>query len=315
MLRFCWILLFALLLQGSQWAAAQTFTIPVLPDTQIEVRARPEMLESQLKWLVQNKKALKIPMVLHVGDIVDWNNESQWEMASKQFETLDKAKIPYALAVGNHDTAAVGEFSGSAAPGNVNANLRITDKFNRFFPVRRFKTQKGRFEEGKSDNAFYTFKAGNLNWLVLTLEFCARQGPIDWANKVVAAHPKHNVIVLTHFHLNDRGEINSNNAGYGDLTTQSIYDQFMKKHANIVMVLSGHTGSSAHRADVGEAGNTVHQILQDYQNQDSGGGYIRLLEIDTKAGTIAARMYSPFYNKTKDDESKFSLEGVKFIQK
>lgn len=228
---------------------------------------------------------------------------------------LDEAKLPYALAVGNHDTAAVGEFSGSAAPGNVNANLRDTTKFNTYFPVSRFTAQVGRYEPGKSDNAYYTFKAGGLDWLVLTLEFCARQGPVDWANGVLDAYPKHNVIVLTHFHLNSKGEINKNNAGYGNLTTQSVYDQLIKKHANVLMVLSGHVDSSAWRTDQGEKGNIIYQILQDYQTQDAGGGYIRLLDIDTEADTIAARMYSPFYDKTKEDASKFSFTGVKFIGK
>ncbi|RYX83729.1 metallophosphoesterase [bacterium] len=295
-------------------ALAKPFTIPVLPDTQIAVRARPEMLNSQLDWIVQNKKALKIPLVLHVGDIVDWDNIKQWETADKSFEVLDKARIPYALAVGNHDTAAVGEFSGSAAPGNVNLNLRNTAKFNQFFPTKRFKAQKGRYEEGKSDNAFYTFKAQGLNWMVVTLEFCARQGPVDWANQVIAAHPHHNVIILTHFHLTSKGEINQNNAGYGNLTTQSIYDQMIKKHANILLVLSGHVDSSAWRTDKGEQGNTIYQILQDYQSSDSGGGYIRLLEIDPEKGTLSAQMYSPFYSKTREDDSKFSFSDMKFIR-
>jgi len=295
-------------------ASAKPFTLPVLPDTQIAVRAKPEMLGSQLEWLVQNKKPLKIPMVLHVGDIVDWDNVTQWETASSAFKVLDNAKIPYALAVGNHDTAAVGEFSGSAAPGNVNANLRNTTKFNTYFPVSRFTAQKGRYEEGKSDNAYYTFKADGLNWLVLTLEFCARQGPVDWANEVIPKFPHHNVIILTHFHLRSNGEINQTNAGYGNLSTQVIFDQLIKKHPNILMVLSGHVDTSASRTDVGEKGNTIYQILQDYQGQDSGGGYIRLLEIDTKAGTIGAKMYSPFYDKTKEDASKFSFTGVKFVK-
>ncbi|BCM92146.1 hypothetical protein IAD21_04025 [Abditibacteriota bacterium] len=295
-------------------ALARPFTIPVLPDTQIEVRARPDMLKSQLNWIVANKKALKIPVVLHVGDIVDWDNAKQWDDASKALSVLDEARLPYALAVGNHDTAAVGQFSGSAAPGNVNLNLRNTAKFNYYFPVDRFKAQQGRFEEGKSDNAFYTFKAGGLNWMVVTLEFCARQGPVDWANGVVAAHPKHNVILLTHFHLTSKGEINQNNAGYGNLTNQSIYDQLIKKHSNILMVLSGHVDSSSWRTDKGEKGNTIYQILQDYQTSDSGGGYIRLLEVDPEKGTVSARMYSPFYDKTKDDFSQFSFSDVKFIR-
>jgi hypothetical protein len=254
-----------------------------------------------------------MPMVLHVGDIVDFDNLKHWQTASRAFETLDKVKLPYALAVGNHDTSAVGEFSGSAAPGNVNANLRKTEKFNSFFPVRRFRSQKGRYEEGKSDNAFYTFKAGGLKWIVVTLEFCARPGPVEWANTVLRRFPRHNAIILTHFHLNSKGEINQDNAGYGDLTTQAVYDRMIKKHANVLMVLSGHVDTSAWRADKGEKGNTIYQILQDYQGQDAGGGFIRLLEIDTERGTIAARMYSPFYNTTKTDASQFKFSNVKFI--
>lgn len=299
---------------NGQVARAEPFTIPVLPDTQVAVNRKPEMLTSQLNWIAAMQYALKIPMVLHVGDIVDWNNTKQWSTASDAFKILDTAKLPYALAVGNHDTATVGEFSGSAAPGNVNTNLRNTTSFNSYFPVGRLVAQQGRYEEGKSDNAFYTFKAGGLDWMVVTLEFCARQGPVDWADTVIAAHPKHNVIILTHYHLKPNGEINGDNAGYGDLSPQVIYNGMTKKHANVLLVLSGHVDSSAHRADIGEQGNTIYQILQDYQTQDGGGGYIRLLEIDPEAGTISARMYSPFYDKTKDDASKFALTGVKFVK-
>jgi hypothetical protein len=312
--RKLFLFIVAFLALQAKWTFARPFILPVLPDTQGEVHFKPEMLDSQLNWLAQHKKALRIPMVLHVGDIVDWDNVSHWETASRAFTILDKAKLNYALAVGNHDTAAVGRFSGSAAPGNVNANLRNTIKFNYFFPPSRLKAQKGQHEHGKSDNAYYTFKAGGLKWLVLTLEFCSRQSPVDWANTVLPRFPRHNVIILTHFHLNSKGEINQTNAGYGNLTTQAVYDQLIKKHPNVLMVLSGHVSSSAWRTDPGEKGNIIYQMLQNYQGQDYGGGYIRLLEIDTQAGTIAARMYSPFYNKTKDDSSKFSFSGVKFIR-
>jgi hypothetical protein len=309
------IVLICLLSQvGLSVAHAQRFTIPVLPDTQVEVDARPEMLYSQLRWIATNKKASKIPIVLHVGDVVNYDNWEHWERASKIFKVLDSAKVPYALALGNHDTEAVGVHNGGAAPGNVNANLRKTTKFNTCFPVKRFSAQVGRYEPNKSDNSFYTFKAGGLNWLVVTLEFCARQGPVDWANTVIDKYPKHNVIILTHYHLTPKGEINQTNAGYGDLTSQAIYDQMIKKHHNILFVLSGHVVTSAHRTDVGDKGNTIYQLLQNYQSLDYGGGYIRLLEIDPKAGTLSASMYSPFYNITKNDESKFSISGIKFIK-
>lgn len=304
------VLLVALQFALSSVIQAQKFVIPVLPDTQNEVRHKPAMFMSQMQWIAAEKDSLNIPFVLHVGDVVDSNNDVEFERASKGFLILDKAKIPYAIAVGNHDTDRA-----SKEVGDANDNLRTTKLFNSYFPVKRFKSQKGRFEKNKSDNALYTFKAGGLKWLVMTLEFCARQEVVDWANKILPKYPGYNVIVLTHYFLNGKGEIAPNNSGYGDLTCQSIYDQLIKKHANIRMVICGHTGSSTWRDDVGDHGNHIYEILQDYQGEDNGGGYMRLLEIDPQAGTISAKMYSPVYNKTRDDYSKFSFSGVKFVRK
>lgn len=297
----------------TQLSIAQKFVIPVLPDTQGAVNYQPAMFTSQMEWLATHRDSLRIPVVLHVGDVVDFNNTIQYQRASDGYSILDKARVPYAITLGNHDTNAVGENSGSAAPGNANQNLRTTSRFNQYFPVGRFALQKDRFEAGKSDNATYTFKAGGLNWLILTLEFCPRQGAVNWANQVLNNYPNHNAIILTHFYLTPQGEISQNNAGYGDLSIQSVYDQLVKKHPNILLVLSGHNDNSAWRNDIGEKGNHIYSILQDYQFENNGNGLIRLLEIDTEAGTISAKMYSPYLKKTLEDASKFSFQNVKFI--
>lgn len=311
--RWCRVPLAAFVFAASICARAETFTLVVLPDTQIAVRARPELTRSQMDWIVRNRVGKNIPFVLHVGDVVDWDTPEleQWETASECFARLDAAGVPYAIAVGNHDTAAVGP-GGSAAPGDTRANLRVTESFNRFFPVKRFRAQTGRMEEGKSDNACYAFRAGGLDWLVVALELWARPESIAWANRVVAGHPRHNVIVLTHSHLNSRGEIEARNGGYGDRSPRHVFDHFIAKHANVRLVFSGHVGGSAWREDRGEQGNRIVQILQCYQTRDAGGGYLRLLEIDPKVGTISASMYSPFHDKTLEDGSGFRIEGVEF---
>lgn len=293
--------------------SAQKFTLAVLPDTQVEVGDKPEMFMSQMNWIVAKKDSLNIPFVLHVGDVVNFNNGVHYIRANEGFKLLDDAKIPYAISLGNHDTDAVGENSGSAAPGKTNTNLRITGKFNAYHPVSKFIAQKGRFEECKSDNAYYTFNAGGLKWMVFNMEFCARKEAVAWAARVIAKNPKYNVIILTHYFLNGRGEIGKDNAGYGDTSPQYMNEQIVSKYANVRLVLSGHTGVSAYRDDIGVKGNHVYSILQDYQGQDKGGGYIRLLEIDPAQGTISAKMYSPYYNLTKEDKSMFALSGVSFV--
>ena len=299
---------------ASHSAMAETFTLVVQPDPQIAVRSKPGMTASQMDWIVKNRTPLNIPFVICVGDVIDWDtpDHAQWITASRCFDVLDRAKIPYAIAVGNHDTAAVKE-GGSAAPGNVRENVRDTTKFNRFFPVTRFPAQRGRQVEGKSDNAWYSFHAGGVDWLVLALELWARPEAVAWANTVAAAYPNHNIIVVTHAHLDAKGGIQQNNGGYGAQSPQVVFDEFIKQHANVRLVLSGHVGDSGWRADKGAKGNTIYQILQCYQHRDAGGGYLRLLEIDTAARTIRASMYSPFHDTTLPDASAFSFREVDFV--
>lgn len=303
-------------LLGGAWGG-ETFTLPIFPDTQAMLDARHDKLEmftKQLQWIVQNRESARIPFVLHVGDIIDFDtrDEHMWKRASDGFGILDQAGIGYALANGNHDGAAVFN-RGSAAPGDTHANVRHTVQFNRYFPVRRFTHQVDRFE-GRSENAAYTFDAGGLKWLVVTLEFCCRQAPLDWAKTVLPRYPDHNVIILTHYHLNPAGGIVQNNAGYGDLSPQQIFDQFISRYSNVRFVFSGHVVYSATREDRGVFGNRILQMLQNYQSEDSGGGYLRLVEVDPQGGRISGHMYSPYYDKTREDKSRFTFDGVDFVR-
>jgi hypothetical protein len=272
------------------------------------------MFYSQVNWILKKRDSLKVPMVLHVGDIVNFNNTDHWEVASKGFDILDRVRVPYALAVGNHDTEAVGEFSGSAAPGNTNQNLRRTSFFNEYFPVQRFTNQRGRYEEGKSDNAYYTFKEGDTNWMILTMEFCPRLGVLNWAEDVIRRYYMYNVIILTHYYLTPKSTIADRNAGYGDFSPQDIFQRVASKYPNVLLVLSGHVTKSAFRVDTGTAGNKIYQILQNYQDEDFGGGYLRLLSIDVDKKTISGKMYSPYYDKVRSDSSTFEFKDVQFLK-
>lgn len=307
------VLLSFIFISTFQVVVSQKFTIPVLPDTQESVAFKNEYFLAQMNWLVDKCDSLNAPIVLHVGDLVNFDNHNHWIVASNGMKMLDDAQIPYAVTLGNHDTEAVGENSGSAAPGDVNENLRKTTKFNQYFPVERFPLQKGRYEEGKSDNAYYTFEAGGVKWLVVTLEFCARQGAAEWMSDVLGQFPAHNAIILTHYHLTSTGIIYNGNAGYGDMNVKTIFDNYIKPHKNVLMVLSGHVCSSASRTDMGTQGNKIYQMLQDYQCSDYGGAYIRLLDIDVDQKTINAKMYSPLYDKVLGGSTSYSLAYVKFI--
>ena len=307
-------LLTACLLMLSMTTFAQKFTIPVFPDSQSEIDSNMGMFNSQLDWIIQNQKKENIPMVLHVGDVVNFDNLTHWDKASQGFARLDSAHIDYAITLGNHDNEAVQEYNGSAAPGDTYANVRKTSKFNSYFPTYRFRAQRGTYEPGKSDNAYYTFRTGNTYWLVVTLEFCPRPEMVEWANKIVKKYHEHNVIILTHYYLNGKGEIVKNNAGYGDSSPQYIFDNLVKLHPNIKFVISGHVGFSSFKVDEGVNHNKIYQMLQNYQNVEYGGGYLRLMRFDLDKGTVDCELYSPYFKKSKPENTHYKIEGFTTIK-
>jgi hypothetical protein len=64
----------------AQPASAEDFTIIVLTDTQFYSANYPDIYTSQTQWIVDNREALNIAYVTHVGDIVDnCNQTSQWQ--------------------------------------------------------------------------------------------------------------------------------------------------------------------------------------------------------------------------------------------
>ncbi|HYG35999.1 MAG TPA: beta-L-arabinofuranosidase domain-containing protein, partial [Clostridia bacterium] len=297
---------------ASAEAGEQKFTIAVIPDSQQEVLNEGDTrLARRLEWLVKSRQELNLKMVLHVGDLMNWDTPDhvQYKRASAAMTILDQDRVPYACALGNHDTAAV-QVGGSAAPGNVNANLRVTTTYNTYFPVPRFRALQSVYEEGKVDNACHAFHAGGLDWLVINLELWARTGAVEWTEAVLEQHPHHNAIVLTHSHLNANGDIEPTKGGYGDNSPQYVFDR-LRKHANLRFIFSGHTGKQAYRTDQGTHGNTIHQFLQCYH--DSQSNPVRLLEIDVQHNTIKSWVYCPATDETKQDGSKMTITGVSWV--
>lgn len=289
------------------------FSVAVLPDTQMEMlRAADTKFRNRATWLADNKAALDLRYALQVGDLVNWGNvdRSQFAKASADIQPLEAA-VPWAGAIGNHDTAAVCK-GGSACPGaRASATVRDTTAYNEAFPVSRFPNMGGEFEPGKVDNAYQTFSAGGVEWLVLSLELWPRASAVTWAQSVVASHPSHNVIVLTHSYLDANGSISTSNGGYGATSPQYLFDHLIKTYPNIKMVLSGHVGTSASRIDKGVNGNKIVSILQTFHSGRTNP--VRLVEIDTAAGTVNSRVYAPFSN-TSYPEYKTSAAGLTFVR-
>ena len=289
--------------------AEDKFTLAIVPDVQQEVQ--DNRFAQRLQWLVDNRTALIIKLMLQCGDMMNFNLESQYAHQSAALEVLDHAKLPYVTCLGNHDTAAVRYDSGSAAPGNTNTNLRITTRYNTYFPTTRFKLLSGVYEPGKIDNAYHMFTAGGLNWLVINLELWPRSGVVAWTRTIVAKYPDHNVIFLTHAFLNADSTIQQDNGGYGNSTPQYLFDQAMKPYANVRLVFSGHTGTWGYRKDTGTNGNAIYEFLQCYHDTSNP---TRMLEIDTRNGTMKTWVYCPSIKQNKNDGSAQTITGIQWVK-
>lgn len=300
---------------GSGRPEDPTFSFVVIPDTQNETlndTNTQNHFVPRIDWILENRDALDIRFVLQTGDLCNWDTPThdQYVRASTGFEKLDTAGLPYALAIGNHDTAATCP-GGSACPGDTHAHLRDTSTFNQFFPVTRFPTMQGTFEPDKVDNAFHTFRAGGVDWIVVSMELWARPEAYAWVGQVLADHPDHNGIVFTHDHLRGDGTINTSNGGYGDTSPRKIFDDVLAKQPNLRFVFSGHEGTVAYRADDGESGNAIHQFLF---NIDDASNPTRVVKIDTEAKTIDTYVYGPATDKTYDQPgASVTITDVDFV--
>ena len=298
----------------------QAFGIAVLPDTQQETMyASTTRFANRTKWLVDNRAKVNLKYVLHTGDVVNWGwlAPSQFTIAKAAIKRLSDANIPYALTIGNHDTAAVGwngkpgssGYGGSAYSYNPECKVRLsaagcrsrllvrkTAEFNEAFPLTSMKNVGGAFEAGKVDNIYTTFEASGTKWLVLTLELWPRAAVVTWAQKVVASHPEYNVVIQTHSYLTASGGIEQTKGGYGATSGQYLYDNLVRNYANIKLVFSGHTGNAARRVDTGLNGNKILSYLQTFHSKTTNP--VRIVTIDPVKGLVTTRVIAPYTNET-----------------
>ncbi len=293
------------------------FSLVVLPDTQIYAWKLPDLFRAQTSWVAENRERLNIRYVLHVGDVVEHNDDREWKIARDAFSALD-GKVPYAIALGNHDMGPKGS-----------AKNRQT-LFGKYFPVEGFKqwsTFGGVYdgEPDRGDNSFHVFQAGGREWLVLALEFGPRDDVVRWANEVLGKHPNHPAILITHAYLHndgkryDRAIKNQHyppqkyrvDEGPGGLNTgEDLWRKLVNVNRNVVMVVSGHVCVSARLSSKGEAGNRVHQMVVDYQNQKRGGnGWLRLLRFSPDGRKVQVADYSPVLHEWTDHpDRRFVLD-------
>jgi hypothetical protein len=279
-----------------------SWTLAVLPDTQVYSLRYPGLFYAQTGWIARNHDRLNIKYVLQLGDVVNNNTHREWRNAREAMSLLDGV-VPYAICPGNHDYGPSGD-----------ASTRDT-LLNDYFPydaISAWPTFGGAMVEGRLDNTYHLFEAGGRKWIIIALEWAPRDETIAWADDVMSAHPDHTGILITHAYMNN------NDLRYDHTDTEhpqhynphdyrtpgtindgeELWNKLVKKH-DFLLVLNGHVlgDGTGYLASTNDHGDACQQMLSNYQMRDLGGeAYMRLLEFQPDGRTIQVKTYSSLYD-------------------
>ncbi len=328
------------------------FQLVIIPDPQYYTRGdddKNNIYYQQMNWIVKEKekgskgKLPNLKMVIHMGDITDYNVASQWKIAQNAQNILKEKEIPFTITTGNHD------YRKGTASGDgftvTGAGSRGNTKFSKYFGKSYLETLPGyggiySADGGNESNNYFTFTAGGQEYMVLSLEYAPRQQVMCWANNLLKDSDNLNkkVILVTHANLthetkdsNNKPKKNRTGAPGPEFVPHGasgsqLWNGLTRRHSNIIMALSGHVGDTEHYLSTETNNkNTVLEILTDYQyekpcNKDtlaecnahcrgttnSGNGWLRILTMDPKNGTVKSEIVSVL----SGSKSTFSKKGT-----
>ena len=280
------------------------YSFCVVGDTQVITERYPDKLAGIYDRILENMEEKKIEFVFGLGDIVQYGTDAEWDLAKDAISRLD-GKIPYSLVRGssNHDSP---------------------EGFNDRFGTDEYKSQfDGLYDENRIENTYRTFRAGNVDYLFVTLEFGPPDEVLEWASDVISQYPNHRVIITTHMFLyhdgttldyQDSAPAHKNEVGDGTKNNgDEIWEKLVKKHANIFMILCGHDSSSTivMKQTAGDNGNIVTQMLINPQGVDGGQtptGMVAMLYFAKDGRSIEVEYYSTVRNMYYMPANQFTIK-------
>ena len=244
-------------------------------------------------WIVANKDSKKIKLVMGVGDITDKNLDTEYALAKGYFEMLGNAGILYSITPGNHDMSSgkyvnynkyFAGYGTAGEDGYIAPLASLTENITGYYgPI-----VNGVREEDKTQVTNYYIKTtiDGDNYIIFSFEYGAPDDVLAWAGEICDANKDYKAIITTHAYMYrdgttlDAGDVvppnksdstSDDHRNNGDM----VWDKFMSKHENIVLVFSGHDPcpNVILRQDHGVNGNVVSQFLVDFQTMDTSLNY------------------------------------------
>ncbi|MEE9382606.1 MAG: metallophosphoesterase [Nannocystaceae bacterium] len=304
---------------ASRQQSPDSWTMVVLPDTQDYTSSRRGILTAQIDWILENRHDLDIRLVAHLGDIVPFDRAEHWDVAHAELGRL-AGRVPLALPPGNHDLWGVAQRRSSMIDAYFEPSDLVADG-----------VEVGLFDPNSIWNTYHVLDGNGGPWLVLALEFGPRDEVLKWAGDMIARHRGHAVIVVTHAFLRPNNERydwriggldqGGNPHAYGLANVndgEEIWRKLVSPGTDVRLVLSGHAlgNGVARRRSRGGRGQTVHQLLSNYQRgvvhrgQSRGrSGYLRLMHFESNDAKVDVATYSPWRRTwLNDEDNRFEIK-------
>ncbi len=296
------------------------FTFAALPDPQKLLLHHGDYYGKIGEWLIANKEAYKIAGVMALGDLTEHGSWTQFSASYDAFKDVIKA-MPFGVSLGNHD------YMGGGGTGNYTATQgpEYNTLYNHFFKddivesllannggaypyvnkaIEGYEVMSADADIDDVTNTYYVYDNG---YIVISLEIYPRTEILNWANAIAKANPEKKVIVTTHSHLGDNGELLNDDDLYyiaANETTNSgttVRETLLETNSNIVMMVCGHdsTQQIVYDEHTREDGSIYYEVLIDNQDDDEnyrGVGMVALLGFRAD-GTIDTTYYSTIWNK------------------
>lgn len=288
------------------------FSIAVIGDTQVvswyhtnPKDPKENILCHTYDWIIENKDEKKISFSIGLGDITEYDLDIEWEHTTEEIFKQDGV-LPYLAIQGNHDSIA---------------------QYNRYMANETYMKQiKGVYKQGSVENAYTTFSASGIDFLVISLDYGPDDDVLAWAGKVIEDHPYHRVIIATHSYLYYSGkpgkpgeslqataDSESVSGGPDSNNGIDIWNEFASQYENIFLVLSGHIDADALVTTQlkGKNGNIVTQILCDPQHIDKVDrptGMIAMLYFSEDGNKMQTEWYSPYQDMYYGDSNQYTID-------
>jgi Planctomycete extracellular len=301
------------------------FALVVLPDTQFYTQTYPATFDSQTQWIVDNIASRNIAFVSHVGDIVESGetgtnqNELEWTRADASMDKLDgnlatqiDGLVPYSTALGNHDYAVV---------SNKNSG---STRYQQFFGPSRYEGRSWYLEDSGLPGAHaQIFEAGGYRFLHLTVQWESLDVDLAWAKGVIDRNPGLPTILTTHSYLNPgtlarQNTIQGSSGGVPNAgnTGEQVFQKFVFNNPSIFLVMNGHFTGEFTRVATNRAGQSVVEMVADYQGLQNGGdGWLRIIDFNFPMNKLDFSTYSPTRVEFQTDANSLFSIPFNFVER